>query len=59
LEVLKIELPLPSTIPAFNNYLVGVMRARTGSKPARSNPQEQYFPGRAEFFALPQPPNGD
>jgi hypothetical protein len=53
LEVLKIELPLPSTIPAFYNYLVGVVRAR------RSNPQEQYFPGRAEFFALPQPPNSD
>jgi|HubBroStandDraft_6_1064221.scaffolds.fasta_scaffold11048_3 hypothetical protein len=43
----------------FVLVVVGVMRARTGSKPARSNPQEQYFPGRAEFFALPQPPNGD
>src|SRR5258708_11979920 len=27
--------------------------ARNGSKPARSRFQEQHFPGRAEFFALP------
>jgi hypothetical protein len=58
LEVLKVELPMLSTIRAFCNYLVGVVRADR-LKTGRSNLQEQCFPGRAEFFALPQPPNRD
>ena len=32
---------------------LGMAHARNGSKPARSKPKEQPYPGRAEFFAPP------
>ncbi len=47
-------MPLRSTIEASLN-LLGLPRARSGSKPARSGPKEQRRVGRAEFFAPPGP----
>jgi hypothetical protein len=39
-----------STIRVFCSYLVAVVRARTGSKPARSNLQEQCCPEARRVF---------
>jgi hypothetical protein len=45
--------PSCSTIGREIQSLVGLARARNGSKPARNSLKEQHYAGRAEFFAPP------